>query len=210
MEPAAKNETAVNQPASIGPVPKAIYLTVGPSGAGKDTLLKGALKKIGDDSVVFCKRHITRDADKCEELENPVTKEDFERNRGNNMYMTHWDRHDTLYGIPYSEIQPNKTLILNVSRGVIEEVNQKYTPHGTIVRVLRITASDHVLRERLVKRSEQTERKMAPEEIEKRIKDGSIAIDTTAPIIQVLNDHAKEEGIAWVAAILSGVVSVVT
>ena len=46
----------------------AIYMTGGPSGAGKDTLLLGAratlLEKNADGAVVFVQREITRAADK--------------------------------------------------------------------------------------------------------------------------------------------------
>ena len=53
----------------------AIYMTAGPSGAGKDTLLLGAadvLKQSNNQSVIFLKRHITRDAAKTTKLEIPV------------------------------------------------------------------------------------------------------------------------------------------
>ena len=67
----------------------AIYMTMGPSGAGKDTLLLGARARLAAEaaaaahpgggnrdeeeeerqSVVFVKRHITRDASLCTDLE---------------------------------------------------------------------------------------------------------------------------------------------
>ena len=58
----------------------AIYMSMGPSGAGKDTLLLGArnvLVAAGDMSIDFVPRHVTRAAEKCTEIEVPVTYEVF-------------------------------------------------------------------------------------------------------------------------------------
>ena len=60
----------------------ALYLAMGPSGAGKDTLLLGAraaLAAAGDASVQFITRHLTRAASDCTDIEHSVTHEEFER-----------------------------------------------------------------------------------------------------------------------------------
>ena len=59
----------------------ALYLAMGPSGAGKDTLLLGAraaLAAAGDASVQFITRHLTRAASDCTDIEHSVTHEEFE------------------------------------------------------------------------------------------------------------------------------------
>ena len=58
----------------------ALYMTMGPSGAGKDTLLLGAreaLAAAGDTSVEFVTRHLTRAAADCTDIEHSLTEEQF-------------------------------------------------------------------------------------------------------------------------------------
>ncbi len=59
-----------------------LFLIVGPSGAGKDTLLDGTRESLkGDNSFVFAKRVITRPASAGGEEHDAVDVEEFERRR---------------------------------------------------------------------------------------------------------------------------------
>merc|ERR1712194_453531 len=105
----------------------AIYLAMGPSGAGKDTLLLGAREALsGNDSVKFVKRHITRPADKVTDVEVPVTVEYFDRQQELKNYVFSWEAHGTKYGIPRSDLEDGlrlgQRLVLNVSRTIVDEV----------------------------------------------------------------------------------------
>ena len=58
----------------------AIYLAMGPSGAGKDTLLLGARAALSNDPRVhFISRRLTRSADRTTDIEISVTPEEFAR-----------------------------------------------------------------------------------------------------------------------------------
>ena len=64
------------------PMAGTLFLVLGPSGAGKDTLLDGARAAIegsaGAEHTVFAKRWITRAPEKCSELEMPVSHEEMD------------------------------------------------------------------------------------------------------------------------------------
>jgi len=59
-----------------------LILIVGPSGAGKDTLMNGARKALADDPRVrFVRRVITRNGEMGQEAHDSVTEQAFELRR---------------------------------------------------------------------------------------------------------------------------------
>jgi ribose 1,5-bisphosphokinase PhnN len=54
-----------------------LFLTVGPSGSGKDSVLSGA-QQLAGTGLYFCKRDVTRQAAHCAPLENSVSSEQFD------------------------------------------------------------------------------------------------------------------------------------
>ena len=115
-------------------IPAAIYMSVGPSGAGKDTLLLGSRKLLrGNPDVVFVKRHITRDESKVTDLEMPMSVEEFELREANGEHLISWYRHGTHYAIPKCAIEENsgKRLVMNVSRSVIQCMREQFGALGT-------------------------------------------------------------------------------
>ena len=80
-----------------------MYLVVGPSGAGKDTLLDGARQALaGDARYVFARRAITRPADAGGEEHDSVTSDEFARRRERGDFMVSWSAHGLDYGLPLS------------------------------------------------------------------------------------------------------------
>ena len=68
-----------------------LFLVVGPSGAGKDTLLDGARQAIaGDDTYVFARRTITRPEDAGGEAHEAVDVSEFEHRIEAGGFLAHW------------------------------------------------------------------------------------------------------------------------
>ncbi len=130
--------------------PGYLVLIVGPSGAGKDTLLNFARTHFAArEDVVFQRRVITRPADTTEDHE-PVTEAEFE---GRDFALS-WRAHGLCYGIPLeleSRLAAGKTVITNVSRTIIAGARLRFRTF-----VIEITASPDVLAARLAGRGRET------------------------------------------------------
>jgi ribose 1,5-bisphosphokinase len=130
-----------------------LVLTVGPSGAGKDTLLREARAVLGEDSRFrFVRRVITRGPDPAEDHE-PAEPEDFEARCATGGFALWWRAHGLCYGIPAdiaSDITERRVVIANVSRTCIGEAAQRFP-----VRVIEITAPTDVLARRLAMRGRE-------------------------------------------------------
>jgi ribose 1,5-bisphosphokinase len=80
--------------------PGRLVLVVGPSGAGKDTLLGLARAACADDPrVVFARRIVTRESSAAEDNEQ-MTAEDFREAQGRGAFAVHWEAHGHAYGLP--------------------------------------------------------------------------------------------------------------
>lgn len=134
-----------------------IVLIVGPSGVGKDTLLKYA-KEIYKENINFVKRYITRVADTNE---NNYFVDDyaFEVLKNNGYFLSSWNAHGNAYGIPKSFLK-NGVNIISISRARIKDFENSYDNVYTI----NITIKKELLRQRLFNRGRET-----LEQIEKRL-----------------------------------------
>jgi len=174
--------------AAIGP--GRIVLVVGPSGAGKDTLLSLARSACADDGrIVFPRRVVTRQASQAEDNDE-LTSDAFRQALMRGEFALHWEAHGHSYALPRrieEDIRAGRTVVINVSRTVIDAVRRAYTN----VVVVSITAPPEVLAERLKMRARGSDGK-----IENRL---SRAVDDalTRPDVTIVNvgdvaDHARQ------------------
>jgi len=169
--------------AAVGP--GRLILVVGPSGAGKDTLLGLVKAACADDrNIVFPRRLITRAASASEDNEE-VSADAFQRAVADGDYAMHWEAHGHRYALSRAindDIRAGRTVIANVSRTVIAAARRNYIN----VLVVSITAPPDVLAARLASRA--------------RASDGQIAerlartVDETAalPDVTIVNSSSAE------------------
>jgi ribose 1,5-bisphosphokinase len=131
--------------------PGRLVLVVGPSGAGKDTLIDRARTALRDNSsVVFPRRVITRAA--ADEPHDTMDADAFERAARAGAFALTWDAHGLRYGIPASidaDIRAGRTVVCNVSRAIVAEARERYAQ----VLVVLVTAPPEVLAARLAARA---------------------------------------------------------
>src|SRR5258707_15462568 len=148
---------SAGQTAAIGP--GRLVLVVGPSGAGKDTLLGLAKSACAEDrSIVFPRRVITREASASEENEQ-VSAGTFQEALTRGEYAMHWEAHGHRYALSRAiddEIRAGRTVVANVSRTIIAAMRRAYAD----VTVISITAPTNVLAERLAMRSRSSDGKL--------------------------------------------------
>jgi ribose 1,5-bisphosphokinase len=130
--------------------PGRLVLVVGPSGAGKDTLIDLARATLRNDaSVVFPRRVVTRAA--AGEPHDTMDADAFENAARAGAFALTWDAHDLRYGIPAeidAHIRAGRTVVCNVSRAIIAQARERYAA----VRVVLVTAPSDVLAARLAAR----------------------------------------------------------
>ena len=140
--------------------PGKLVLVVGPSGAGKDTLLRLAQAACADDpSIVFVRRVVTREASDAEDNEQ-VSLEGFRDAQARGAFAVHWEAHGHAYGLPRSiedDIRAGRTVVANVSRTVLSALRHAYAN----VLVISITAPADVLAERLAMRKRSSDGNIA-------------------------------------------------
>lgn len=132
-----------------------LILVVGPSGAGKDSLIAAARSRLsGDDSLVFARRCITRPPDPEGEAHDAVRFDEFDRRLYVNSFMLAWQAHGLWYGVPRfyeMDLRTGRSVIANVSRTVVAHARATFQP----VSVIHVTASVDTLASRLKNRGRE-------------------------------------------------------
>jgi len=167
-----------------------LFLVVGPSGAGKDTLIEGARRALGEDPrFVFARRVITRARDAGAEDHDPVDLEEFHRREREGAFALAWEAHGLRYGIPRAiedELRAARHVIVNVSRAVITAARARYRP----LAVIEVWAPTLVLAERLAARGRES-----VEEVSRRLERSAAIAVEGADVRRVENAGSVEEGV---------------
>lgn len=159
-----------------------LVLVVGPSGAGKDTVLGLARQALaGDTRFRFVRRVITRPADAGSEDHEAVSEAEFAQRR----FALAWGAHGLRYGIPLDvadDLARGVVVVANVSRGVIAEAAVAFP-----VRVIEVTAPVEILARRLAARGRET-----AEDVARRLA-RDVAIPDGVGVDTVVNDGTPVE-----------------
>jgi ribose 1,5-bisphosphokinase len=176
-----------HQEAAIGP--GRLILVVGPSGAGKDTLIGLARAACADDgTVVFPRRVVTREATASEDNEH-ISFEAFQQTCASGGFAVNWEAHGHYYGLHRGiddELRAGRTVVVNVSRTVVDAMRRGYA-HVTVVS---ITAPSDVLAQRLAARARGSDGQI--EHRLRRAVDAAAASDATIVNVGSVEYHARQ------------------
>jgi ribose 1,5-bisphosphokinase len=129
---------------------------VGPSGAGKDTLIAYARSALaGEGTVEFVRRVITRPSDAATEDHDTLADAAFDEAEKGGAFAVCWSAHGLRYGLPESvdrAVSQGQIVVANISRGAVPLVKARYAN----VVVAEITASAEILAERLAARGRES------------------------------------------------------
>jgi thymidine phosphorylase len=165
------------------------FFVVGPSGAGKDTLIDGARDAFaGRADVVFATRTITRPSGSPGEQHVGVDEEEFAVLDDAQRFLITWHAHGLRYGLSrelLTSVEAGHHVIANGSRAVIAALARQ-VPR---LVVLEVTAPVDVLAKRIASRGRETEAEIA----------ARLARTVAAPpdgvrAVRVINDRSAEIG----------------
>jgi len=182
--------------------PGKLILVVGPSGAGKDTLIDAARAHFaGEPGMLFCERCITR-MDQTGEPHAALSEAEFARVAKAGGFFLAWQAHGLSYGVTAEIVDilgSGTTVVVNTSRRIIADARRKWP--GT--HVVHVTAAPEVLRERLKLRGRETSAA-----VDHRLRRG---IEVGCPqgewVVEVDNSGALADGVARFNAALAALIS---
>ncbi len=169
-----------------------LFTVVGPSGAGKDTLLAGACAAPGGPHWV--RRVITRPSGDGGEPFEGVAQSEFALREAQGAFALTWRAHGLCYGIPHSELAPlreGRDVVCTGSRAALARAGAVCPALTVIV----ITAPPDLLARRLVGRGRESVAQIA-----QRLARDVTAQPADLPVIEIVNDGTPEQGIACLRA----------
>ena len=164
-----------------------LFVVVGPSGAGKDTLMAGA--SAVDPTLHWARRVITRPETTSGEPFEGVDDASFQARLAAGEFALHWPAHRLRYGVPHAELAPinaGRTVLLNGSRAALPAVQLAYP--GLVV--IRVSAPSAVLAQRLAARGRESLADIAA-----RLQRASYDLPDGLPVIDVANDATPDIGV---------------
>lgn len=160
-----------------------IATVVGPSGAGKDTLIEAA-RRVRPD-LRLARRVITRPSEAGGEEFEGVTPATFAAMRAAGRFALDWQAHGLSYGIPRDQLAGPGPVIFNGSRAALPQAMARLPG----LRVILITAPAALLAARLAGRGREDAADIAA-----RLDRAGFAMPPGIAHLTILNDATPEMG----------------
>jgi phosphonate metabolism protein PhnN/1,5-bisphosphokinase (PRPP-forming) len=179
-----------------------LVLVVGPSGAGKDSVLNAARAHFrGNRNVVFARRFVTRLGHAAAEDHVSLTEMEFAIAVADDAFALWWRAHGNFYGIGRSiegDLAAGAAVAVNCSREAIGEAIERFAR----VMVVEITAPAEVLVARIVSRGRETA-EQALERVSRRVADYPAGVTVT----RIVNDGPLEQAVRQFCLVLEDAVA---
>jgi ribose 1,5-bisphosphokinase len=118
----------------IGPGP--VVLVVGPSGAGKDAVIREVADRLGGDPrFLFPQRMVTRQANTAE-AHAVITPAEFYAELRRGGFALHWEAHGLSYGIPAdidTASRAGRWVVFNASRRIVPVARARYVNAAVVL-----------------------------------------------------------------------------
>ncbi|WP_422649895.1 phosphonate metabolism protein/1,5-bisphosphokinase (PRPP-forming) PhnN [Cupriavidus sp. H18C1] len=172
-----------------------LFYLMGPSGSGKDSLLRALRESLGDDDrLVVAHRYITRHAD-ANEASVALTTEEFQRRVALGCMAMHWHSHGLHYGIGIEIeqwLERGIRVVVNGSREYLPRAVARYPK----LCALHVRVSPDALVARLRQRGRESE-----EAIARRLARATAAFDVPAGcrLVEIDNGGALQAAVEALA-----------
>ena len=174
-----------------------LYFLIGPSGAGKDTLLREIKStRYAEKQPLVAHRYITRPQRMFDENHIELSTFDFHQRKESGLFLFEWCSHGNQYGIGREIkkwIKSGNDVIVNGSR---EYLSQARKIHPSLIPIW-ITVAETVLYQRLSNRGRETEA-----DIELRIqRNRELELTKPESCVLINNDQSIEDTVGQIIAL---------
>lgn len=164
-----------------------LIVILGPSGAGKDSILSDAKARLVDrNDILFVRRSITRPAHDDSEDFDAVTDDVFDKLLEGGRLCFHWQANGLRYGLPIAaadHLAAGGLAVVNGSRAAFRHMREVFPS----TRAVLVRVEPSVLRERLKGRGREDDR-----QIEARIARAETYLDAIEPDLVIDNSATVE------------------
>ncbi|MGG7518964.1 phosphonate metabolism protein/1,5-bisphosphokinase (PRPP-forming) PhnN [Allorhizobium undicola] len=165
-----------------------LLVVVGPSGAGKDSLIDFARNHfLHDRRVHFVRRFITRPAEAGGENHQPLCADQFDAMKAQGLFSVEWQAHGLRYAIPADvggHVANGRIVVVNGSRSVLPLFARVFRA----MTVVNVTARPEVLADRLEARGRESRG-----DILARLSRASLALHGNYHVVHIDNSGALEK-----------------
>ena len=179
-----------------------MVVVVGPSGAGKDSVMSYAARRLASEARLhFVRRVITRPADAGGEAHEAIDTDGFRKREADGGFAVSWGAHGLSYGIPretLDQLAQGVTLVANGSRSALPAFAEAYPR----LKVVLITARPDILAERLAARGRESAEAIA-KRLDRAVPDIVISADTVIIDNSVALEEAGEAFVSLLAGALA-------
>lgn len=165
-----------------------VFVIVGPSGSGKDTLINWLRAELQDRrEIQFVRRIVTRPSDKGHEDHDTMELAQFLSAKEAGAFATTWQAHDLHYAIPISakdHVDQGGLAILNGARRALGQLEAAFAR----LQIIHLDVDPAILAARLTNRGRNSDTNLPA-----RLAQQKFDFQAKTPIIHVANDGPVEE-----------------
>ena len=165
-----------------------LFVVVGPSGSGKDTVLNWLRRELkAHPDILFARRVVTRPTDANFEDHDTMTKDAFIAAEQKGAFTVTWEAHDLYYGIPntvHEHLAAGHTAIVNGSRRALNDFERCFEQ----LCIVSLKVDREILAARLAGRNRQSDTNLAS-----RLQQSALALRPTDNMITISNNGPVEE-----------------
>ena len=198
---------------TVSPTGNLVYV-MGPSGAGKDTVLGAARTYVqsapayAEHAIMFAHRYITRPHTSGGENHVALSEYEFSQRERAGLFALQWESHGNRYGIGIeinAALTHGMTVVLNGSRAYLPVALTLYP----LMQPVLVTAPEHLIAERLCCRGREDSEAISARlhrnsclEAERHTAGSAIPAQNSKPVHVVCNDTTVSAAVEQFVAVL--------
>jgi ribose 1,5-bisphosphokinase len=170
---------------------RSLFYVIGPSGAGKDSLILAARQALDGEKIVFAHRYVTRPVNNGNENFVSLSVAEFAMRAQHNLFLFSWASHDLHYAIGTEALfwLRSGLVVVNGSRAYLPQAQVLCDSLGIRLIPVWVTCELSVLATRLRARARESESQIAARLARATAfvpPEGALSIDNSGTLEQAL------------------------